>query len=146
MAAVRIACLILPLFPPAARLRSEPELAREALVGVEGNGNAPPLGAPHRPSPGAGVKPRPTLPPPLARLAPDADLAATLERWGVRTVGDFAKLPQARVSSRLGQRGRDLHATARGIDPQPLIPHEPPPVFSEGMNLEWPLVSLEPFL
>ena len=29
---------------------------------------------------------------PLARLAPDADMAGTLERWGVRTVGDFAKL------------------------------------------------------
>jgi protein ImuB len=61
-------------------------------------------------------------------------------------VGEFAKLPQARVASRLGQRGRELHATAQGIDPQPLIPREPPPVFHEGLSLEWPLVSLEPFL
>jgi protein ImuB len=263
MPAVRIACLILPLFPLAARLRSEPELSREALAVVEGNGNAARVLAANRLARGAGVKPGQTLPQaralcpklvarpsddeceraaqeallevaeqfsprvedagsgvvyldihgverhfgkdgsppeldlgrslalaaegaalparvgiassklaarlaaglpespvivpdgeeaaflaplPLARLSPDADLAATLERWGVRTVGDFAKLPEARVSSRLGQRGRDLHAVARGVDPQPLIPHEPPPVFSEGMNLEWPLVSLEPFL
>ena len=26
------------------------------------------------------------------------------------------------------------------------MPREPPPVFHEGMSLEWPLVSLEPFL
>ncbi|MCZ6726191.1 MAG: hypothetical protein O7A98_02410, partial [Acidobacteria bacterium] len=28
----------------------------------------------------------------------------------------------------------------------PLIPHCPPPTFDEGMELEWPLTSLEPFL
>ena len=33
----RIACISLPLFPLAARLRREPELTREALVVVEGN-------------------------------------------------------------------------------------------------------------
>ncbi|HBL25774.1 MAG TPA: hypothetical protein DD490_02955, partial [Acidobacteria bacterium] len=55
-------------------------------------------------------------------------------------------LPQARVASRLGRSGRDLHATARGLDPRPIIPREPPPAFQEGMSLEWPLVSLEPFL
>jgi protein ImuB len=50
------------------------------------------------------------------------------------------------VASRLGRTGRELHATARGMDARPLIPRELPPVFHEGMNLEWPLVSLEPFL
>jgi protein ImuB len=64
----------------------------------------------------------------------------------VRTVGDFARLPASRVASRLGRTGRELLATARGIDPRPLIPREPSPVFHEGMSLEWPLVSLEPFL
>jgi protein ImuB len=83
---------------------------------------------------------------PLTRLAPEVDLASTLERWGVRSVGDFARLPKARVVSRLGRTGRELHATARGVDPRPLIPREPPPEFHEGMSLEWPLVSLEPFL
>ncbi len=36
----RIACLFVPLFPLAARLRSEPELAGEAVVVCEGNGAA----------------------------------------------------------------------------------------------------------
>ncbi|HEY0783075.1 MAG TPA: hypothetical protein VGE98_11505, partial [Thermoanaerobaculia bacterium] len=83
---------------------------------------------------------------PLTRLSPDAELAVTLERWGVRTIGELARLPSTRVASRLGVAGRELHAAARGIDLQPLIPREPPPAFHEGTDLEWPLVALEPFL
>ncbi len=83
---------------------------------------------------------------PLERLAPALEIAATLDRWGIHSIGDFAKLPEGEVSSRLGEAGRALHATARGIDPRPLEPHLPPPVFTEGMNLEWPLASLESFL
>jgi len=83
---------------------------------------------------------------PLARLAPEWETAALLDRWGLRTIGDFAKLPEGEVASRLGEGGRALHASARGIDPRPLEPYLPPPAFSEGMELEWPLASLEPFL
>ena len=261
----RIACLHLPLFPLAARLRSEPELAREALAVMEGNGNAarvvaatrlaraaglrPGLSLPqaralcpklvarprdadceraaqeallevaeafsprvedagegivyldadgierHYPGTGPGSEPElamgralmnaadaaglparvgiassklaarvasslahpPAIVPdgeeaaflaplPLQRLAPEVNVAETLERWGVRSVGDFARLPPSRIASRLGRLGRELHSTARGIDPRPLMPREPPPAFHEGMSLEWPLVALEPFL
>ncbi len=257
----RIACLYLPLFPLAARLRSEPELIREALAVVEGNGNAARVVAATRLARSAGLRPGLTLPQaralcpklvarprdadceraaqeallevaeafsprvedagegiayldadgierhypgpspelemgralmnaaeaaglparvgiassklaarvasglpdppvvvplgeeaaflaplPLQRLAPEVDVAETLERWGVRSVGDFAKLPPSRVASRLGRLGRELHSTARGLDPRPLMPREPPPAFHEGMSLEWPLVALEPFL
>ena len=83
---------------------------------------------------------------PLGRLAPALEIAATLDRWGLHTIGDFAKLPEGEVASRLGETGRELHATARGIDPRPLEPCLPPPTFTEGMDLEWPLASLEPFL
>jgi protein ImuB len=83
---------------------------------------------------------------PLARLAPEWETAALLDRWGLRTIGDFAKLPEGEVASRLGEAGRALHASARGVDPRPLEPYLPPPAFSEGMELEWPLASLEPFL
>ncbi|MEA2604747.1 MAG: protein ImuB [Acidobacteriota bacterium] len=261
MGSSRLACLLLPLFPLAARLRSEPELVREALVVVEGNGNAARVVAATRLARAAGVRPGLSLPQaralcpklvarprdgdceraaqesllevaegfsprvedagegtayldleglerhypgpspeldlgrslmaaadsaglparvgiassklaariaaglpeppvivpageeaaflaplPLQRLAPEVDVSGTLERWGVRSVGDFAQLPASRVASRLGRTGRELHATARGIDPRPLIPREPPPAFHEGMSLEWPLVALEPFL
>jgi len=83
---------------------------------------------------------------PLSRLAPQIDIAETLERWGIRSIGEFARLPEGEVASRLGELGRELHAAARGIDPRPLEPRMPPPCLSEGMDLEWPLVTLEPFL
>jgi protein ImuB len=83
---------------------------------------------------------------PLSRLAPAMEIAETLERWGIRSIGELAKLPEGEIASRLGELGRDLHATARGIDPRPLEPRLPAPSFSEGLDLEWPLVSLEPFL
>lgn len=261
MVGARLACIHLPLFPLAARLRSEPELIREALIITEGNGNAARVVAGTRLAREAGIKPGYTLtqsralcpklvarprdedcertaqeallelaetfsprvedagegtayldieglerhfkgespeldlgrsliaaadstglpvrvgiassklaarvaaglpdspvvvpageeagflsPLPLARLAPEVEIASTLEQWGVHSIGDFARLPKERVASRLGRNGRELHATARGIDPRPLIPREPSPVFHEGMSLEWPLVSMEPFL
>jgi protein ImuB len=83
---------------------------------------------------------------PLARLAPEVDLATTLGRWGITSIGELAKLPAAEVASRLGEAGRALHAVARGLDPRPLAPREPPRDFREGLELEWPLATLEPFL
>ena len=82
----------------------------------------------------------------LDRLAPAIEIAQTLDRWGIRVIGDFAKLPEGEVASRLGELGRALHATARGIDPCPLMPRVPPPSLTEGMDLEWPLATLEPLL
>src|SRR5262249_59079997 len=82
----------------------------------------------------------------LARLAPEIGSAEALERWGIRSIGELARLPEGEVGSRLGEIGRALHATARGIDPRPLLPHVPPLVLTEGMELEWPLATLEPFL
>lgn len=83
---------------------------------------------------------------PLDRLAPEVAVAATIDRWGVRSIGDFARLPEPEVASRLGRAGCDLHAVARGLDPRPLVPYQPPPTFREGLGLEWPLVDIEPFL
>lgn len=266
----RLACLTVPLFPLAARLRSEPELIREALAILEGNGQAARVIAATRAARAAGVRPGLSLPQaralcpklavrprdaiseraaeealievadafsprvesggdgtifldldglpraaslaatpaitapggvehalgrdlaaaadaaglparvgiassklaarvaaglpgspvivpsgeeaaflaplPLSRLAPEVDLSSTLERWGVRSIGDFARLPPAEVASRLGRSGSDLHKVARGLDPRPLVPREPPPCFEEGMSLEWPLATIEPFL
>jgi protein ImuB len=269
----RVACIVVPLFPLAARLRSEPELVREAVAVFEGNGNAARVVAATRPARRAGIQPGMTLPQarallpdllargrdreseraaqealaevaetfsprvesagdgviyfdadgipmppaaplppgegrgegaasdelrlgraviaavekaglparfgvaasklaarvaaglpdsptvvpegeeahflaplPLGKLAPEMEIAETLERWGIRSIGDLAKLPEGEVASRLGEMGRELHATARGVDPRPLEPRLPPPSLSEGMELEWPLVSLEPFL
>ena len=83
---------------------------------------------------------------PLTRLSPQLDAATTLTRWGLLSIGDLARLPESEIASRLGELGRELHHAARGIDPRPLIPRALPPEFREGMELEWPLVAVEPFL
>jgi len=83
---------------------------------------------------------------PLARLTPEVDAAIMLQRWGLESIGELAKLPESEVAARLGELGRELHYAARGVDPRPLIPRAVPPEFREGMEIEWPLVALEPFL
>src|SRR5262249_2301207 len=83
---------------------------------------------------------------PLGKLAPAFEIAEALERWGLKSIGELAKLPEGEVASRLGEMGRELHTTARGIDSRPLEPRPAPLHFSEGLELDWPLVTLEPFL
>jgi len=83
---------------------------------------------------------------PLKHLRLERRLAETLSRWGVSTLGDLARLPADRVASRLGPAGAAAHQSARGIDPQPLVPHQPPPTLTEGMELEWPVVTVDPLL
>jgi protein ImuB len=83
---------------------------------------------------------------PLARLAPEIEAAAMLRRFGLSSIGELAGLSESEIASRLGEVGRGLHRAARGIDPEPLIPRPLPPEFREAMEIEWPLVALEPFL
>ncbi len=83
---------------------------------------------------------------PLERLEADARILETLHRWGIRRVGELARLPAGEVTARLGPAGLALHRAARGIDPGPLVPSPPPAVLGEGMELEWPVVALAPFL
>jgi len=83
---------------------------------------------------------------PLSQLHIERRLVDTLERWGVRTLGDFARLPADRTASRLGPAGASAHRAARGIDASPLAPYHPPPTFHEGMELEWPVVTVDPLL
>ena len=51
---------------------------------------------------------------PLTRLSGQAATLATLEQWGIRSLGEFARLPVAEVISRLGSAGQELYAVARG--------------------------------
>lgn len=130
-------------------LRDLDAVGLPARVGIAGNKLAARIAAelPHTPTiVPAGEEAVFLAPLPLERLAPAIEVAATLSRWGVRSIGELASLPRSEVSSRLGEMGRILHESARGLDSEPLIPRQPPPVFREGMSLEWPLVTLEPLL
>jgi len=98
----------------------------------------------HRVPPGADRRFLADLP--IAALEPDAETAEVLERWGVRSIGAFARLPANRVASRLEPSGRLLHQRARGRDTRPFLPRRPPPAFRESATLDWPLARIEPFL
>jgi protein ImuB len=73
-----------------------------------------------------------------------AHLLATLERWGIRHLNALAALPEIALSERLGQEGLRLQQLARGADSRMLIPVEAPAVFEEAVELEYPIVLLEP--
>jgi protein ImuB len=71
-------------------------------------------------------------------------LLETLERWGVRDLHALAALPEVALSERLGQEGLHLQQLARGKASRTLVPVEEPAVFEEAIELEYPIVLLEP--
>jgi protein ImuB len=73
-----------------------------------------------------------------------AQLLETFSRWGIRKLRDLAALPDVALSERLGQAGIHLQALARGATSRTLVPVEPPLIFEEVIELEYPLVLLEP--
>jgi len=73
-----------------------------------------------------------------------AHLLETLARWGVRDLRALAALPEVALSERLGQEGLRWQQLARGAAARTLVPVEAPAVFEEAMELEFPIVLLEP--
>jgi protein ImuB len=73
-----------------------------------------------------------------------ARLLETLDRWGVRNLRALAALPDVALSERLGQQGLHLQQLARGAAPRTLVPVEVPLVFEEAVELEHPIILLEP--
>jgi protein ImuB len=71
-------------------------------------------------------------------------LLETLERWGVRDLRALAALPQVALSERLGQEGLRLQGLARGSASRTLVPVEAPAIFEEAVELEYPIILLEP--
>jgi protein ImuB len=73
-----------------------------------------------------------------------ARLLETLDRWGIRNLRGLAALPEVSLSERLGQEGLRLQQLARGTASRTLVPVEVPLVFEEAVELEHPIVLLEP--
>jgi len=69
---------------------------------------------------------------------------APLAKWGIRTLGAFAALAGPEVFERLGDRGLQWQALARGIDARPLVPWVDEVPFEAALELEWPIEGLEP--
>jgi len=78
------------------------------------------------------------------RATQPVELLDTLERWGVRNLRALAALPEMALAERLGQEGLRLQKLARGQTLRPLVIAEPPLVFEEAAELEYPVELLEP--
>lgn len=105
-----------------ARRRRKPSPARHYRM-------APPPGHASSASPGS---------------AAPAQLFDTLERWGLRTLGDLAALPASELFERLGEDGVRLRRRARGEDDRPLVRTPEEERFEQAIELDWPIEGLEP--
>ncbi|HZI62325.1 MAG TPA: hypothetical protein VFD62_16540 [Pyrinomonadaceae bacterium] len=72
------------------------------------------------------------------------EIFETLRLWGILTFQDFAALPVAGVSERLGQEGIRLQQLAAGKTERHLKVKQPAPVFSHSIELDHALYELEP--
>ena len=68
----------------------------------------------------------------------------TFDRWGIRKLRALAALPEVPVSERLGQQGIRMQKLARGAASRNLRVLEPRLIFAESVELEYPIVLLEP--
>jgi protein ImuB len=75
---------------------------------------------------------------------PETALLETLDRWGVHDLRALAALPEIALSERLGQEGLRLQQLARGKAARTLVPLETPAIFEEVVELEYPIILLEP--
>jgi protein ImuB len=83
---------------------------------------------------------------PIALLGCDDATLTVFGRWGVRTLGELAALPETSLISRIGQQARRLQRLARGTEDHLLMPEEADLVLSETATLDTPLVLLDSLL
>ncbi len=83
---------------------------------------------------------------PITLLRCDDATLTVFSRWGVRTLGELAALPETSLISRIGQRARRLQRLARGTEDHLLVPEEADLILSETATLDTPLVLLDSLL
>jgi len=72
------------------------------------------------------------------------EILETLRLWGVHTFKEFAELPVAGVSERMGQDGLKLRELASGKTRRHLKLRQAAPEFNNAIELEYPISELEP--
>jgi protein ImuB len=92
----------------------------------------------------AGGEARALAPLPLDLLETGPELADVLRRWGLRTIGDVARLPAMGLAERFGPDGPRLVRLARGEDDGVLRRATLPERFEMTLELDWPVDGLEP--
>ena len=83
---------------------------------------------------------------PLTVLNLTEEQEETLSRWGIRTLGSLASLPESELIARMGQSGKQLRQLARGEMPHLFQPGEPAFALEECVALDTPLELLDALL
>ena len=83
---------------------------------------------------------------PISLLRCDDATLTVFGRWGIRTLGELAALPETSLISRIGQQAKRLQRLARGTENHLLVPEEADFVLSETAILDTPLVLLDSLL
>jgi len=83
---------------------------------------------------------------PLFLLGGSPEFARTMDRWGLRTFGQFAGLPPLGVAARLGEEGTFLQRLAQGQGSRLLKVRGEALRFHEERELECSVILLEPLI
>jgi protein ImuB len=83
---------------------------------------------------------------PVVALPLSAECQSFLVRLGVLTLGDLSRLPRSALGSRLEGEAQRALELARGSDPAPLTPYQPPPHITEEVSFEHGVEGSEPLL
>jgi nucleotidyltransferase/DNA polymerase involved in DNA repair len=83
---------------------------------------------------------------PVTTLPLDSDVLTQLRHLGIRTLGQYARLPVAGVLSRFGSSGRTAQRWAQGLDDRPVVPPWEAPQVSTRAEFETPLADRERLL
>jgi protein ImuB len=81
---------------------------------------------------------------PIDCLPPDPEIFETLDGWGVHTLTDLGRLPEADLAARVGERGVWLQRMARGALSRPLHPAIPAATYEESAEFDHAIELREP--
>jgi protein ImuB len=107
------------------------------------------LAARHRAMCGKTISPSDLAPLPLAILASLAQKSsslALLDLWGLKTLGDFMKLPRQALIERLGPEMGRWHDLLHGKTCRLLRLHRPPESFGQVFDFDDGVISLDPMI
>lgn len=82
----------------------------------------------------------------LGSLAGNHPSLALLELWGLKTLGEFMKLPRQALIERLGPEVGKWHDLLHGKSCRLLRLHRPPESFAQTFDFEDPVVALDPLV
>jgi protein ImuB len=83
---------------------------------------------------------------PISCLQPPPEIAGILSRWGIQTVGQFLGLGKNDVGARLGAEALELFKLVSRESVRPLTLVSPPEHFSEQIEFEKEVETLEPLI